>query len=33
VAAVMAKTPVHVRVLHHRAVHRLAARLHHREVD
>jgi RNA polymerase sigma-70 factor (ECF subfamily) len=33
VAIVMAKTPVHVRVLHHRAVHRLAARLHHREVD
>lgn len=33
VAILMAKTPVHVRVLHHRAVHRLAARFHHTEVD
>jgi RNA polymerase sigma-70 factor (ECF subfamily) len=33
VAILMAKTPVNVRVLHHRAVHRLAARFQYKEVD
>jgi RNA polymerase sigma-70 factor (ECF subfamily) len=33
VATLTAKTPANVRVLHHRALRRLATRLHHKEVD
>ena len=33
VARLIDKSPVHVRVLHHRALHRLAGRFHHKEVE